>query len=227
MRGGRLVVALEDPSRPRGARRDRVRRADQDRAGAGAQPACWPRPSPRPTSASAPTSAAARGDAAAADRIRRRRRRQAAGHAGAAAGAATAASATRPPIEQSDNSLVRLINTMIVEAQAQGVSDIHIEMPARARQGAHPLPQGRRAAALHGAAAHLPQRDDRAHQDHVRPRHLRAPQAAGRQDQLRQVRAAASGSSCAWPRSRPPTGSKTWCCACWPRPSRSRWTAWA
>ncbi len=32
-----------------------------------------------------------------------------------------------PAIEQSDNSLVRLINSMILEAQAQGVSDIHIE----------------------------------------------------------------------------------------------------
>ncbi|MFT3816992.1 MAG: ATPase, T2SS/T4P/T4SS family [Rubrivivax sp.] len=31
------------------------------------------------------------------------------------------------PIEQSDNSLVRLINSMILDAQAQGVSDIHIE----------------------------------------------------------------------------------------------------
>jgi type II secretory ATPase GspE/PulE/Tfp pilus assembly ATPase PilB-like protein len=30
-------------------------------------------------------------------------------------------------IEQSDNSLVRLINTMIIEAHSQGVSDIHIE----------------------------------------------------------------------------------------------------
>ena len=30
-------------------------------------------------------------------------------------------------IEQSDNSLVRLINTMIIEAYSQGVSDIHIE----------------------------------------------------------------------------------------------------
>jgi type II secretory ATPase GspE/PulE/Tfp pilus assembly ATPase PilB-like protein len=30
-------------------------------------------------------------------------------------------------VEQSDNSLVRLINSMIVEAQQQGVSDIHIE----------------------------------------------------------------------------------------------------
>ena len=31
------------------------------------------------------------------------------------------------PIEQSDNSLVRLVNTMIIEAQSQGVSDIHVE----------------------------------------------------------------------------------------------------
>jgi len=31
------------------------------------------------------------------------------------------------PIEQSDNSLVRLINTMIIDAHKQGVSDIHIE----------------------------------------------------------------------------------------------------
>ncbi|MEN9373747.1 MAG: hypothetical protein RIR79_1299 [Pseudomonadota bacterium] len=31
------------------------------------------------------------------------------------------------PIEQSDNSLVRLINQMMLEAHAQGVSDIHIE----------------------------------------------------------------------------------------------------
>jgi type II secretory ATPase GspE/PulE/Tfp pilus assembly ATPase PilB-like protein len=32
-----------------------------------------------------------------------------------------------PQIEQSDNSLVRLINSMILEARQQGVSDIHIE----------------------------------------------------------------------------------------------------
>ena len=39
-----------------------------------------------------------------------------------------------PSIEQSDNSLVRLINTMIVEAQTQGVSDIHVEThPGRER----------------------------------------------------------------------------------------------
>ncbi len=34
------------------------------------------------------------------------------------------------PLEQSDNTLVRLINSMILEAFAQGVSDIHIECPA-------------------------------------------------------------------------------------------------
>jgi type II secretory ATPase GspE/PulE/Tfp pilus assembly ATPase PilB-like protein len=34
-----------------------------------------------------------------------------------------------PYIEQSDNSLVRLINSMILEAHAQGVSDIHVECP--------------------------------------------------------------------------------------------------
>lgn len=34
---------------------------------------------------------------------------------------------TGPPITQTDNSLVRLINTMIIDAQKQGVSDIHIE----------------------------------------------------------------------------------------------------
>ena len=37
------------------------------------------------------------------------------------------AEAEEAQIEQSDNSLVRLINTMILEAQSQGVSDIHIE----------------------------------------------------------------------------------------------------
>jgi type II secretory ATPase GspE/PulE/Tfp pilus assembly ATPase PilB-like protein len=34
------------------------------------------------------------------------------------------------PIEQSDNTLVRLINQMILEAHSQGVSDIHVECPA-------------------------------------------------------------------------------------------------
>ena len=38
------------------------------------------------------------------------------------------------PIEQSDNTLVRLINTMIIEAHTRGVSDIHVEsQPRRAK----------------------------------------------------------------------------------------------
>jgi type II secretory ATPase GspE/PulE/Tfp pilus assembly ATPase PilB-like protein len=37
------------------------------------------------------------------------------------------AQAEDDPIEQSDNSLVRLINSVISEAQSQGISDIHIE----------------------------------------------------------------------------------------------------
>ncbi|MBE0473139.1 MAG: Flp pilus assembly complex ATPase component TadA [Rhodoferax sp.] len=38
------------------------------------------------------------------------------------------------PIEQSDNTLVRLINTMIIEAHNRGVSDIHVEsQPRRAK----------------------------------------------------------------------------------------------
>ncbi len=37
------------------------------------------------------------------------------------------ADADEMPLEQSDNSLVRLVNTMVMEAHSQGVSDIHIE----------------------------------------------------------------------------------------------------
>ncbi len=39
----------------------------------------------------------------------------------------TAADPSADPITQSDNTLVRLINSMVLEAHAQGVSDIHIE----------------------------------------------------------------------------------------------------
>lgn len=39
-----------------------------------------------------------------------------------------------PQIEQSDNSLVRMINTMIIDAESQGASDIHIETYASKRK---------------------------------------------------------------------------------------------
>jgi hypothetical protein len=97
----------------------------------------------------------------------------------------------RPPHRaESDNSLVRLINTMIIEAHAQGVSDIHIECQPGARRSRSASARTA-CCALPGTAAHLPQRTGGAHQDHVRPGHQRAPQAAGRQDQLRQVLPAA------------------------------------
>jgi type II secretory ATPase GspE/PulE/Tfp pilus assembly ATPase PilB-like protein len=42
-------------------------------------------------------------------------------------GAENGTESEEPQIEQSDNTLVKLINKMILEAQAQGVSDIHVE----------------------------------------------------------------------------------------------------
>lgn len=41
--------------------------------------------------------------------------------------AGTEADDEEQPLEQSDNSLVRLVNTMVIEAYTQGVSDIHVE----------------------------------------------------------------------------------------------------
>ena len=75
-------------------------------------------------------------------------------------------------------------------AQGGRLRHPHRELP---RQGEDPRPlqEGRHPAHLPRAAGELPQRADRARQDHVRPRHLREEAPAGRQDQLRQVRAAA------------------------------------
>jgi type II secretory ATPase GspE/PulE/Tfp pilus assembly ATPase PilB-like protein len=73
---------------------------------------------------------------------------------------ATPSDAHDNPITQSDNTLVRLLNSMIVEAHAQGVSDIHIEcaggrekVQIRFRQDGHlrlylELPSSYRAAIL-------------------------------------------------------------------------------
>jgi len=85
------------------------------------------------------------------------------------------------PIEQSDNSLVRMVNRMIIEAHAEGVSDVHIESyPGREKIRIRFRRDGRLSTYLE-----LSQRDHRADQDHVRPRHQREAQAAGREDQLR------------------------------------------
>jgi type II secretory ATPase GspE/PulE/Tfp pilus assembly ATPase PilB-like protein len=129
MRGGRLVVAMEDPT-PRkaideiefaasckvmpvlaraGTLFGAIERA-YEKIGIAAH---WLRrrtgPSRRrPRSTSSPNAGKLLATLEQANAAARRRRR-------------------RRVIEQSDNSLVRLINSMILEAQAQGVSDIHIE----------------------------------------------------------------------------------------------------
>ena len=61
---------------------------------------------------------------------------------------------------------------------------------SRQGQDRDPLPQGRPPAAVHLRPPRLPQRDRRAREDHVRPRHLRAAQAPGREDPVQEVRPA-------------------------------------
>ena len=62
-------------------------------------------------------------------------------------------------------------------------------LPGQGQDG-DPLPQGRIARALHRGARFLPQCHHRAAQDHVRPGYFGAQKAAGRQDQVQEVRAA-------------------------------------
>jgi hypothetical protein len=122
---------------------------------------------------------------------------------------------------------VRLINSMIAEAHNQGVSDIHIEcQPGREKVKVRFRKDG-----VLRPYLELPHTyrsgHDRAHQDHVRSGHQRAPQAAGRQDQLRQVRARPASWSCAWPRSPTANGLEDAVLRLLARPSRCRWTTWA
>ena len=113
------------------------------------------------------------------------------------------------PIEQSDNSLVRLINTMILEARQQGVSDIHIEcQPGKdkvrvrfRRDGVLKpyieLPHTYRSALV----ARIKIMCDLDISERRKPQDGKINFAAG---------CRASGSSCAWPPSPPPTGWRTW-----------------
>ena len=89
-----------------------------------------------------------------------------------------------------DNELVKLVNKVIVDAYNQGASDIHIEpYPGKAKTEIRFRKDGI-ARALHRGAGELPRRARGAPQDHVRPGHLREAQAAGRQDQVQEVRPA-------------------------------------
>jgi len=124
LRGGRLIVAVEDPSRP--DLLDDLEFAAQTKlvpvlARAGLLPAAISRAYER-----IGATARSAGDAPApmeydseeAGKLLATLEMQQAPESGEHDDAS---------IEQSDNSLVRLINSMIAEAQSQGVSDIHIE----------------------------------------------------------------------------------------------------
>ena len=74
--------------------------------------------------------------------------------------------------------IVKLVNSVIAQSVDDAASDIHFE--PQAKELVDPLPPRRRAARDHvGPAAHA-ERRDQPPQDHGRPRHRRAPRAAGR-----------------------------------------------
>ena len=106
--------------------------------------------------------------------------------------------------------------------QGARVRHPHRALRRPARHG-DPLSHRRRLQRVSEDPRRLPAGHRRAHQDHGPARHRRAPQAAGRQDQVPD--AATGRSSCASPRSPPPTRTKTWSCAYSARASRSRSTS--
>ncbi|MGL4809964.1 MAG: ATPase, T2SS/T4P/T4SS family, partial [Giesbergeria sp.] len=124
LRGGRLIVAVEDPSRPEVL--DDIEFAAQTKvvpvlARANLLPAAVGKAYERigaVTGASSDSATPAEFDSEEAGKLLATLEMQQAPDSGERDDAS---------IEQSDNSLVRLINSMIAEAQSQGVSDIHIE----------------------------------------------------------------------------------------------------
>jgi type II secretory ATPase GspE/PulE/Tfp pilus assembly ATPase PilB-like protein len=125
LRGGRLIVAVEDPSRPEVI--DDIEFASQTKVvpvlaranllGA-AVPKAYERLGIRVAGGGADAPTAAEHDSEEAGKLLATLEQQQSPDLG---------EREESTIEQSDNSLVRLINSMISEAQAQGVSDIHIE----------------------------------------------------------------------------------------------------
>ncbi len=124
LRGGRLIVAVEDPSRPEVL--DDIEFAAQTKlvpvlARANLLPAAIGKAYERigaNTGGGAEPAVPVEFDSEEAGKLLATLEQQQAPDSG---------ERDEPSIEQSDNSLVRLINSMIAEAQNQGVSDIHIE----------------------------------------------------------------------------------------------------
>ena len=90
-----------------------------------------------------------------------------------------------------DNELVKLVNKIIIDAYRQGASRHPHRAAARART--RRVIRFRKDGSLEPyieIPASYRNALVGAHQDHVRPRHLRAAQAAGRQDQVQEIRPA-------------------------------------
>jgi type II secretory ATPase GspE/PulE/Tfp pilus assembly ATPase PilB-like protein len=125
-------------------------------------------------------------------------------------------------VTESDNTLVRLINSIIDEAIAHRASDIHIETePAPGNVRVRLRIDGDLVPYLE-----LPARFRYAmvarHQDHGRP--WTSPSTANRRTARSTSRALAGrGGTAHGHRAHQRAGSRTWCCACWPVPSRCRW----
>ena len=99
------------------------------------------------------------------------------------------AAATMFPLA-ADNELVKLVNKIIIDAYNQGASDIHIEpYPGKGKTEIRFRKDGSLRAYIEVPASYR-NAHRRAPEDHVRPRHLREAQAAGRQDQVQEVRPA-------------------------------------
>ena len=89
-----------------------------------------------------------------------------------------------------DNELVKLVNKIIIDAYNQGASDIHIEpYPGKAKTEIRFRKDGDLQAYIEVPASYRNAHRG-APQDHVRPGHLREAQAAGRQDQVQEIRPA-------------------------------------
>ena len=88
-----------------------------------------------------------------------------------------------------DNEVVKLVNKIIVDAYHQGASDIHVEpYPGKGKTEIRFRKDGMLQPYI--SVPHGYRNAIAAHQDHVRPRHLGAAQAAGWQDQFQEVRPA-------------------------------------
>jgi type II secretory ATPase GspE/PulE/Tfp pilus assembly ATPase PilB-like protein len=86
-----------------------------------------------------------------------------------------------------DNELVKLVNRIIIDAYRQGASDIHVEpRPGKEKTQIRFRKDGSLVPYIEVPSSYRSPRH--AHQDHVRPRHLGAAQAPGRQDQVPPLR---------------------------------------